>query len=492
LENGKPTFIDLFAGVGGFRIGLERVGWKCVWSSDKLKSCQKIYRKHFGDIDGRPIRQVDAKEIPDHDMLVAGFPCQAFSLAGKRKGFEDARGTLFFDVARITKVKRPTLLLLENVRGLLSAQKGYCFFRIIQTLDELGYDVEWQVLNSKYFGVPQSRERVFIVGHLRGRSSGQIFPIGESSPAIRFPAIRRKQKEMLVAVKDKFQKQIYDSRGIAPTLREGHGDIIKVILGDIKKKRDKKEPNWAVLQLVGDRDNPSISVKNDEFFCLTSNPMSDRQQLLICRNDLSYPLKKRNKKEVHGDLIKIIQLIQNKDKSTVSQVDRVYSPQGISPTLSTPSGGRHIPQIMILGDNTKGNIKKRIRGTKENPSWTLGGSETLERNIKKRQSDEQERMVIYDIYNQRVRANQKVAGTLKGEGIANTSLSTALIYQKPENIRIRRLTPVECERLQGFPDGWTEGVSDTQRYKLMGNAVTVNVVEYLGKKLMECLDGQNL
>jgi len=281
------TFIDMFGGIGGGSLGLERAGWKCVWYSDKFESCNIIYEKHYGDIkrDSRPIRQVDAKEVPDHTLLVAGFPCQSFSFAGERKGFEDKRGTLFFDIARIAKVKRPALLLLENVRGLLSTQKGYCFFYILQTLDGLGYDVEWQVLNSKYFGVPQSRPRTYIIGHLRTKPTRQIFPIGEDNSTY-FPNEEDKEKRL------------------------------------------------------------------------------------------------------------------------------------------------------ILLSHTKANIKQREQ--QRTDTWTL-----------------------------------------------DTSSSKMGIY---EGNRIRIFTPLERERLQGFPDGWTSGLSDTERYKVLGNAMTVNVMEFLGKRLIECLN----
>ncbi len=130
--------------------------------------------KPYGDI-----TRIDADALPDFDFLCGGFPCQAFSIAGKRKGFDDTRGTLFFDIARILRAKQPRLFLLENVKGLLSHDNGQTFTTIIATLDELGYDLQWQVLNSKNHGVPQNRERVFIVGHLRGTPRPKVFPFGQ-------------------------------------------------------------------------------------------------------------------------------------------------------------------------------------------------------------------------------------------------------------------------------------------------------------------------
>ena len=176
-----PTFVELFAGIGGFRLGLERAGWKCIWANEIDKNACKLYRKNFGgkELIEQDIRKIKTSEIPEADMLVGGFPCQPFSLAGSRKGFKDTFGTLFYEIARIAEINRPKILLLENVKGLLSAQRGQCFYRILQILDELGYDVEWQVLNSKYYGVPQTRERVFIIGYLRGGSQRPIFLEGK-------------------------------------------------------------------------------------------------------------------------------------------------------------------------------------------------------------------------------------------------------------------------------------------------------------------------
>ncbi len=152
----------------------------CVGFSEINKYAISIYSYHFGDHKNYgDASRIIPEELPDFDLLVGGFPCQAFSIAGKRRGFEDTRGTLFFEIARIAKHKRPRYLLLENVAGLLSHNKGDTFETILATLDELGYDAEWEVLNSKNFGVPQNRERVFIVGHLRGHGSRKIFPLGQ-------------------------------------------------------------------------------------------------------------------------------------------------------------------------------------------------------------------------------------------------------------------------------------------------------------------------
>lgn len=164
----KFTYISLFAGIGGFDFGLNAVGGECVFASEIDKFASESYRTlHNGDVLHGDITKIDAEDVPDHDVMAAGFPCQAFSVAGKRGGFEDARGTLFFEVARIAAVKKPSVLLLENVKGLIGHDKGRTLDTIVKTLNDIGYRVDFEVLNSKYFGVPQNRERIFIVSAIR-------------------------------------------------------------------------------------------------------------------------------------------------------------------------------------------------------------------------------------------------------------------------------------------------------------------------------------
>lgn len=272
----------------------------CIGYSETDKYAIQIYEKHFpkhknyGDI-----TQIEPSTLPDFDLVVGGFPCQAFSVAGKRRGFDDTRGTLFFDIARILKEKRPRLCLLENVKGLLSHDNGRTFKTIIATLDELGYDIQWQVLNSKNFGVPQNRERVFIVGHLRGTPRPKVFPIG---------------------------------------------------YGDQKYIRETNEQRSAST-LTG-----------------RSAGGQNRRGNYIIHN-------------IYGGFSEGVRKFED-----------------YSPTIRTAAGGGHIPAVV-------------------------------------------------------------------------------------DGMKIRRLTPIECERLQGFPDGWTEGVSDTQRYKVLGNAVTVNVIKEIMKRI---------
>lgn len=368
----------MFAGIGGFRLGLEEAnksseegqewqgqaglqpnrndiqrrrnksdnrcsprreqGFSCVWANDNDKYACQIYRQHFGEIREGDLRAVDADTIPEHDLLCAGFPCQSFSIAGKRRGFEDTRGTLFFEICRVIWAKRPSYLWLENVKGLLSHDDGRTFETIIGTLDELGYDCQWQVLNSKDFGVPQNRERVFIIGHLRGKPRPKVFPIGE------------------------------DGEGIT----EGADEATTVRALQGGGHSGGHHSGMALIFQYG-----VMGEKNKMW-------LEDGRE-----NSRNFP-----------------------------QGQRVYSPDGISAQLNDQGGG-----------------------------W---GAKTG----------------LYEV------------PTIRAE-----HHNTADVHFIPEGSSIRRLTPLECERLQGFPDGWTEGISDTQRYKCLGNAVTVNVIEAIGKQL---------
>lgn len=176
-------FIDLFAGIGGFRLGMESAGHECIGFCEIDKFARASYKAIHdtkGEIELHDITRVSdefIRGIGRVDIICGGFPCQAFSIAGARRGFEDTRGTLFFEIARFATILKPKYLFLENVKGLLNHDKGDTFETILSALDELGYDVEWQVLNSKDFGVPQNRERVFIIGHLRGERGRKVFPI---------------------------------------------------------------------------------------------------------------------------------------------------------------------------------------------------------------------------------------------------------------------------------------------------------------------------
>lgn len=195
VKNPKFTFIDLFAGIGGFRISMQNLGGNCVFSSEIDKYSKKSYELNFGEIPFGDITKINEKDIPEHDVLCAGFPCQAFSIAGKRKGFKDeTRGTLFFDIARIIDEKRPKAFFLENVKGLKSHNKGKTLKTILKVLrEDLNYYVPEPVIkNAKDFGVPQNRERIFIIGFRKDIGINEFHYPESFNKKVKFANIKEK------------------------------------------------------------------------------------------------------------------------------------------------------------------------------------------------------------------------------------------------------------------------------------------------------------
>jgi len=244
-------FLDLFAGIGGFRLGMEAAGHECVGFCEIDKFARKSYKAIHdtrGEIELHDITAVSddtVRGIGRVDVICGGFPCQAFSVAGNRRGFEDTRGTLFFEIARFASILRPRLLFLENVKGLLNHDRGNTFEVILSALDELGYDVEWQVLNSKNFGVPQNRERVFIIGHLRGECTRGVFPFRGESQSISSQSVVKIGN--VNPSGSGMNGEVYQADGLAPTLTTNKGEGIK-IAGNIPGNH---EQNSRVYEING-------------------------------------------------------------------------------------------------------------------------------------------------------------------------------------------------------------------------------------------------
>ena len=366
------TYIDLFSGIGGFREGLSRAGgFVCVGHCEIDKYADQSYRALFdtkGEWFREDVREADPDEMPDFDLLCGGFPCQSFSIAGHRGGFADPRGTLFFEIARLTAAKRPAYLLLENVPGLLNHDRGRTFAAILHTLDGLGYGVEWQVLNSKDFGVPQSRKRVYLVGYLDEKCRGKILPFTETAGTPLVQILPGAQGE-----------RIYSTEGVSCTLAAQAGGF-------------------------GGRTG---------LYC-TGVPIKENT-------------KKGYKMAYPGD-----------------SVDLAY------PTLNTRRGrvGRKIAHTITTGSS---------QGT----------------------------LCCVDLNEEPALTDYARCLTAKQNGgIRNHKREASGVW---DGCRIRRLTPRECLRLQGWTDDRIDLVlplqSDAQLYKQAGNGVTVNVVEAIGKRL---------
>lgn len=386
-----------FSGIGGFEIGIENAyrnqqateieqnrqgrnrtaneggsnvygGSKpplCVGYSEIDKYAISVYERNFPNVRNfGDITKINAKELPDFDCLVGGFPCQAFSIAGKRRGFEDTRGTLFFDLARILRAKQPRYFVFENVKGLLSHDNGNTFRTIITAIDELGYDCQWQVLNSKDYGVPQNRERVYIVGHLRGSSRPKVLPFRRAT------------------AKNNIQRDSAKTYPSEPQVRIPEATVAGFAMA---------KPGQAV----------NLSIPNSR-----------------------------------------------------SRRGRVSD---VSPTIPARAreDGSGQPVVMIPEATKKGYAEAT-------PGQAINLSAPNSKTRRGRVSD-----------------------------IAPTVDTGMQLHTLTEDVRIRRLTPVECERLQGFPDGHTaigkdgELISDTQRYKMCGNAVTTNVVQAVFERILK-------
>ena len=424
-------FLDLFAGIGGFRLGMESAGHECVGFCEIDKYARASYKAIHnteGEIELHDITTVSDESIRGFgsvDVICGGFPCQAFSIAGHRRGFEDTRGTLFFEICRFASILRPKYLFLENVRGLLNHDGGATFETIIRTLDGLGYDVEWQVLNSKNFGVPQNRERVFIIGHLRGERTRNVFPIGRESEQ----SDRQQSKIEIVGntknpngTSQGTGSVVYDSNGLIGTLCA----------------RDYKEPKQvAIPVLTPDRaekrqNGRRFKTDGEPMFTLTAQ---DRHGVVV-----------ENKVKQVGNLIDTESFGGNPHRG------RVYDIRGISPCLNCMGGGGREPKIRIKEATSQGYAEAEI-----------GDSVNLSH------------------------PNSKTRRGRVGKQIANTLLTGESQGVVEPDFRIRKLTPRECWRLQGFPD-WAfdkaqEVNSNSQLYKQAGNSVTVNVIEVIAREL---------
>ncbi|HEM5132710.1 TPA: DNA cytosine methyltransferase [Streptococcus suis] len=418
-------FLDLFAGIGGFRLGMERAGHECVGFCEIDQFARKSYKAIHnteGEFEFHDITRVTdelVRGIGRVDVICGGFPCQAFSIAGKRAGFEDTRGTLFFEIARFASILRPKYLFLENVTGLLNHDNGNTFETILGALDELGYDAEWQVFNSKNFGVPQNRERVFIIGHLRGAGGRAIFPFGGVDAAA-----------------DTKQSKINKVGNIRKMGRSQSGDVVSVdsLVPTLCSTTTQKDPlKVAIPVLTPDREEKR---QNGRRFKTDGEPM--------------FTLTAQDKHGVLVNDIKVVGVIE----PNFNQSGCIYAPEGIAPTIRTMQGGGLEPKIAVREATSKGYSEA-----------TVGDSVNLSH------------------------PNSSTRRGRVGKQVANTLLTDEEQGVVMPNFRIRKLTPRECWRLQGFPD-WAfdkaQAVnSNSQLYKQAGNSVTVNVIEAIARKLEE-------
>ena len=419
-------FLDLFAGIGGFRLGMESAGHECIGFCEIDKFARASYKAIHnteGEIELHDITTVTDEEvraIGHVDVICGGFPCQAFSIAGARRGFEDTRGTLFFEIARFASILKPKYLFLENVKGLLNHDKGNTFKTILISLDGLGYDVEWQVLNSKNFSVPQNRERVFIIGHFRGQRTRNVFPIiGENA--------KSDNQQSKIEIVGNTKNPNGTSKGTKSIVHS-----VNCITGTLTATDYKEPKQVAIPVLTPDRVNKN---QNGRRFKTDGEPM------------FTLTAQDRHGVVVENEIKKYGTIQPNYNQSGI-----VYDTDGIAPTIRAYQGGNLEPKIRVKEATKQGFAEAEI-----------GDSVNLSH------------------------PNSKTRRGRVGKQIANTLLTGESQGVVEPDFRIRKLTPRECWRLQGFPD-WAfdkaqEVNSNSQLYKQAGNSVTVNVIAAIAERL---------
>lgn len=456
-------FIDFFAGIGGFRRGMELAGHECVGfcEFDKFATASYIsmhlltdeQRKVLEDIPikkrqkeilkeeyrngewyANDIRRVYAGDIPKADCWCFGFPCQDISVAGKQAGFQGNRSSLFFRVmylvGQLKEEDKPTYLFIENVKNLLSVNGGWDFARLLIEMDRAGYDAEWQVLNSKDFGVPQNRERCFIIGHLRGRSTSKVFPIEGADG---------KNSIQIIAHKNGYRRntQVFGSDGITEALDTGQGS---------------GRGHHVALPCFID-------------LCYQGSQMTDTARCLKARY---YKGVANHAGQDSGIAIKVIGEVNSSQDGKVLGIDGI--------TKCHSAGHNNNPKIAIPV-LTPDRAEKRQNGRrfKEDgePMFTLTGQDRHGVAIE-------------------VEEATKRLDTSCNQGIfvkvSDELVVYAVWYEKYQcYIAIRKLTPKECFRLQGWSDDYFEKAqfvnSDSQLYKQAGNGVTVTVIEAMARKM---------
>lgn len=442
------TFYDAFHGIGGFRHGLEQAGWTCVGGCEIDKYACQAYGVIFNEpCEPTDIRRVIPERLPDFDCFVGGFPCQDLSVAGQRKGFDGDRSVLYFEILRICRVKKPKYILLENVEGLLSHNQGETFEIVLYTLDELGYDMEWQVHNSAAY-VPQNRERTFLVASLRGGGTRKIFPFGSENSNV-IEVVGR------IDIKgDDYIKRVYGTGGVSPALptMQGGGQEPKVLV--------TKQNNQ--LQIRG------IATCIDANYYKGLDAHQQRtgvMEKIPCPDDIAKTVRVGGKGSYDGkhthDLVKV-RAILTPDREKKRQNGRRAKEPGE-------------PMFTLTAQDLHGVIIQKGRGYNEGGVHEIAPTITSSR---------------WECNN--------------------------FVYQE---WRIRKLTVLECFRLQSYPDWWyvklklfrhpeliasinmsrnditaqvleviqehdiKEGISDSQMYKMAGNGVTSEVARQIGIRM---------
>ena len=541
MDHEKIRYFSMFTGVGGFELGLfgdrssqqqgrrssaslladgqissnQEEFYQCVGFSEIDKYASELLKKRYPNIPNfGDCTKINPSELPDFDMLCGGFPCQSFSIAGKRRGFQDTRGTMFFEIARILEVKRPKLILLENVKGLLNHDKGETFKVILQTLEELGYEIQWMVLNSKFFGVPQNRERVFIIGSLRGEPRPEILPFRTDNPE----ASKQPQTEVSNTITQRYYKQ-----GNANTYVKCKGEpMIGVAIPGSQAQRVYTTDLAPTIKGLG---GGGQGAKTGLYAIPTTiNPEAEYLNYKIrrltpteCERLQGFPDGWTEKGKVFkavklfGNIWKDVQFKNVTEKSVIENQNSVLNitkggENGETLTLSIPSEEgikesvelkgvieRHIVKNGVCNTINLGKDMVMLSKVRETSNY----EEITKPNLMKERMEKQYTYPLWKITLEESSKKEKLSTILTL--IKRTILSqtfTCVQTEKPitdviivwkkleQNLLSKESLNLEMEN--------TILMSDTQRYKMMGNAVTVNVIEAIAKKLnCKQKDGKN-
>lgn len=489
-------FLDLFAGIGGFRLGLERAGHECIGFCEIDRFARDSYKAIHnteGELELHDITGVSDDDFRllrgKVDIIAGGFPCQSFSIAGKREGFADkTKGTLFFEIARAAKQIQPQLLFLENVKGLLNHDKGNTFRTIISTLDELGYDAEWQLLNSKDFGVPQNRERVFIIGHLRGSGGREVFPIEGSYGSINQNDINQLNDNQKIKETIGFESinRFYNIEGISPTLNtmSGGGREPKImVVGNTSKTgyrssdvydengisstlmaRDYKGPKQVLIREATKR-GYAIAEPGDSINFEHPNSKTRRGRV---GKGLANTLTTSCNQGVMIGASRGRNPDNPSDRRTGSPTEQrlEINQDGVSNALTTVQKDNYVVESVL-------EIAKRIRPNIEIEVTVQDNGDIRPHRMDKKKSGLSELNINHE----------------DNQSHTVTTSHMPKVYGSSTRFRIRKLTPLETWRLQGFPDEAFRAAeqvnSNSQLYKQAGNSVTVNVIETIAKRFKE-------
>ncbi|MES5057068.1 DNA (cytosine-5-)-methyltransferase [Bacillus velezensis] len=473
----KLRVMSLFSGIGAFEAALRNIGveYELVGFSEIDKYAIKSYcaihnvdeQSNFGDVS-----KIDKKKLPEFDLLVGGSPCQSFSVAGYRKGFEDTRGTLFFQYIDTLKEKKPRYFVFENVKGLINHDKGNTLNIMAESFSEVGYRIDLELLNSKFFNVPQNRERLYIIGVREDLIENDEWVVEKGRNDVLSKGKKRLKELNIKSFNFKWFKQDIVGKRLREILEE---------YVDEKYYLSEEKTNVLVKQLAKNYQEPIVIDTRQRID--QRNGKGPRFYEGICPT-LTATEQKEPKQVLEP------QMIGHIDLKGHDAIKRVYSPDGVSPTLTTMGGGHREPKIAV---EYVGNINPSGKGMNGQVYNSNGLSPTLTTNkgegVKISVPNPEIRPVLTPEREEKRQNGRRFKEDDEPAFTVNTIDRHGVAIGEYPKYRIRKLTPLECWRLQAFDEEDFEkalsvGISNSQLYKQAGNSITVTVLESIFKELI--------